>query len=65
MNILQEMKDQRDRLNLAIRALNGATSTPQIGRRAGSKLSPASRRKIALAAKKRWAAAKKAGRNRL
>lgn len=71
MNILQELKDQRDRLNAAIQVLDsGSTSTTISKKRIPGPsyrkpLSAAARRKISLAAKARWAKAKKAGRNRL
>ena len=75
MDILTQLKDQRDRIDAAIRALgedgagNGRKkavhSGPTNGRRKKRKLSAAARRKISLAAKARWAKAKKAGKNRL
>src|SRR5216683_7139440 len=75
MDILTQLKDQRDRIDAAIRALgeDGAGdgrkravhSGPTNGRRKKRKLSAAARRKISIAAKARWAKAKKAGKNRL
>lgn len=68
MNILQELKDQRDRLNAAIQVLDsGSTSTTahRPGKPGKRKLSAEARRKISVAAKARWKQAKKAGRNRL
>ena len=70
--ILNAMKQERDRINAAIQALEGGVTR---GRRPGAvgrpkrkgrrRLSPAARRRISEAAKARWARAKKAGRNSL
>jgi hypothetical protein len=70
MDILQALKDERDRLSQAIAALEGTeihgrretakTNTEKRGRR---RLSATARRRISEAAKARWAKAKKAGRN--
>jgi len=76
-SILAQMKQQRDRLDGAISALEGARATrkatngrrkpgPRTGngrRRAKRRLSAAARKRISEAAKARWAKAKKAGRN--
>jgi len=78
-SILDQMKQQRDRLHGAISALEGgraARSAANGRRRTGPKvgngrrkrkgtLSPAARKRISEAAKARWAKAKKAGRNSL
>jgi hypothetical protein len=70
-SIVEELTQQRDRLVAAIEALRGKRS---YGRSASSgiktrhprrKMSAALKRKLSLAAKARWAAAKKAGRNAL
>jgi len=71
--ILNAMKEERDRLNAAIQALEGRApgrrSAGVVGRppkrRGRRRLSPAARRRISEAAKARWAKAKKAGRNSL
>jgi len=70
MDILSALKQQRDRIDAAIRALSGSTGGR--GRAAAGgprgprrRLSAEARRKISEAAKVRWAKAKKAGRNRL
>jgi hypothetical protein len=74
MDIITQLKEERDRLDAAIRALSGGKTrgrppgggTPSTnGRRKRRKLSAAARAKIAAAARARWAKAKKAGRNRL
>jgi hypothetical protein len=73
MDILQALKNERDRLTQAIFALEG---TEIHGRRAAARsgngrrrprrrLSAAAKKRISLAAKARWAKAKKAGRNSL
>jgi hypothetical protein len=76
-NIIAELEAERDRLSQAIAALQGggrrpgrprgtAVSTAGNGRRGGRRrLSAEARRKIAEAAKRRWAKAKAAGKNRL
>lgn len=64
MDILQEMTAERDRLSKAIEILSG-DSTKKMGRAKGTRLSPAARAKIAAAARKRWAQAKRAGKNHL
>ncbi|HET9183794.1 MAG TPA: hypothetical protein VFP59_16810 [Candidatus Angelobacter sp.] len=76
-SIIQELEAERDRLDRAIAALRtgggrvgrggwgrGRRAAAN-GRRGPRHLSPAARRKIADAAKKRWAKAKAAGRNSL
>jgi hypothetical protein len=73
MDILQELKDERDRLTQAINALEGteirrrrrAARTGNGRRRPKRRLSAAAKRRISQAAKARWAKAKKAGRNSL
>jgi hypothetical protein len=68
MDILTQLKDERDRIDAAIKALSGGRGGARVatnGRRKRRKLSAAARRKIAAAARARWASAKKAGRNRL
>jgi hypothetical protein len=72
-SIIAELEAERDRLNDAIAALQGARRVgrgrPRAaagnGRRVRRHLSAAARRKIAEAAKRRWAKAKAAGRNSL
>lgn len=69
--ILEQLKSERDRLESAIRtleALNG--NQRRLGRPVGSGkkkrvMSPAAKAKIAAAARRRWAAAKKAGKTTL
>lgn len=68
MDILQALKDERDRLTRAISALEG-TESHRI-RKAGNRrrkgerrLSAAAKKRISEAAKARWAKAKKSGRN--
>jgi hypothetical protein len=70
--IIAELEAERDRLDQAIAALSRrpvargwGSSKPQNGRKGRRHLSAAARRKIAMAAKKRWAKAKAAGRNSL
>ena len=80
MDIVKELKEQRDRLEAAISALEGGRSAgrgaangrrrinPTTGngrRKAKRRLSAAARKRISEAAKARWAKAKKAGRNSL
>ena len=79
MDIVKELKEQRDRLEAAISALEGGRSARKAangkrktgpravnGRRKGKRrLSAAARKKISEAAKARWAKAKRAGRNSL
>jgi hypothetical protein len=74
MDILQALKDERDRLSQAINALEGTeihrrrrsgTRTGNGRRRPKRRLSAAAKRRISEAAKARWAKAKKAGRNSL
>ncbi|HJT54781.1 MAG TPA: hypothetical protein VJ848_13080 [Candidatus Angelobacter sp.] len=73
-SIIAELEAERDRLSEAIAALQGSrggrrgrprASAAGNGRRVRRHLSPAARRKIAEAAKRRWAKAKAAGRNSL
>jgi len=60
--IVEALEAERNRLDQAIAALRG-TSTgkrgKRRGRKPGSRLSAAARRKISLAAKRRWAAWRK------
>ena len=63
--VVQQLKEQRDRLDAAIQALQGARgrgrppgSTNKSGKRRS--LSPAARKRISQAMKKRWAERKKA-----
>ena len=68
--IISELEAERDRLNKAIQALEGrgrGPGRPKVGngRRGRRHLSAAARRKIAMAAKRRWAKAKAAGKNSL
>lgn len=79
--IVQQLRAERDRLDAAIQALEGiggGGSGKRRGRRPGSGnkpvsatrtkrrgMSPAARKRIADAMKKRWAAAKKSGKKRL
>lgn len=72
--ILEQLREERNRVNAAISALEG-TPGRSGGRRATSgrrrpskgqpRLSAAARKRISEAAKARWAKAKKAGRNKL
>lgn len=70
-SIVNELKQERDRLNAAIQALESAAGPrpgrpPQLNKRKGRRrLSASARRRISEAAKARWAKAKKAGRNSL
>jgi len=73
--IISELEAERDRITRAITALQEVgkpyaigrqTSSSATGRRPGtSRLSPAARRRISEAAKKRWRKAKAAGKKRL
>ena len=73
-DILNQLKEQRDAINTAITALDGAkrpngrrrslSSKPQT-RRLRRRLSAAVKKRLSAAAKARWAKAKKAGRNAL
>ena len=70
MDILYELKSERDRIDAAIRALSGNTvaKNGRRGRSAGRRqrgrrqMSPAARARISAAQKKRWAAVKAAQR---
>lgn len=61
-SIIEELEAERDRLNVAIAALRGSKRGPgrpgTNGRR--RHLSPAARKRISEAMKKKWAARKKA-----
>ena len=72
--IIAELEAERARLTQAIAALQGDQRRPgrparttyiMNGRRGQRRLSAAARKKIAEAAKRRWAKAKAAGRNSL
>ena len=78
--ILRQLKQERDRLDTAIRALGGGDGTGSFPRRRGRPpgsttkatprkgrrtMSSAARKRIADAMRKRWAAAKKSGKKRL
>jgi hypothetical protein len=64
--MINELKQERDRIEAAIRALEGATSKRATGNgRRKRTMSPEARAKIAAAAKRRWAAARKAGKTTL
>jgi hypothetical protein len=68
-SIIAELEAQRDRINSAIAALQSRgnhTSRPSSGiRRKKRTMSAENKRKLSLAAKARWAKAKKAGKNAL
>jgi hypothetical protein len=76
-SIVAELKQERDRINAAITALegdHGPGNSRKPGpngrkvrkaRRGRRKLSAAAKRRLSEAAKARWAKAKKAGRNAL
>ena len=74
--IVQQLKQQRSRLDAAIQALEGVSGgEKRRGRPPGSKnasgapkrrtMSAAARKRIAEATRKRWAAAKKSGKKML
>jgi hypothetical protein len=67
--IIAELTAERDRLNTALAALRGRTnrnSKSSSGtRRKKRTMSAENKRKLSLAAKARWAKAKKAGKNAL
>lgn len=68
MDILKELQEQRNRIDNAINVLTPGTPITKKqgkGRKSGARLSKAARAKISRAAKLRWKAAKKAGRNKL
>lgn len=70
-SIIAELEGERDRLNEALAALQGASrlrgrpAQSGDGRRGRRRLSVVARNKIAAAARRRWAKAKVAGRNSL
>jgi hypothetical protein len=65
MNILEELENQRDRIDAAISALSDGR-VANVRRRTGARrLSAAARKKISDAAKARWAKAKRAGKKSL
>jgi hypothetical protein len=60
--VLRELKEERNRLNQAIAALQAVTSnggTPKAAARVTRVLSPEARKRIADAQRKRWAAFRK------
>lgn len=66
-SILDQLKQERDRLDAAIRALEGVSKNGtgrggRRGRRKGWKMSAEARAKIAAAQRARWAKARKAKR---
>jgi hypothetical protein len=65
--ILDQLMNQRNRLNEAIEALSSAPK--RVGRphkpKSGRRFSAAARKRLSEAAKARWAKAKKAGNNSL
>jgi hypothetical protein len=66
--ILDELREQREQLERAIAALESTNGRPKraYNRKPGKRsMSAEARAKIAAAAKKRWAAAKKAGKSTL
>lgn len=70
MDILQALKDERERLTQAINALSSTETHGRRkagnGRRGGRRrLSAAAKKRISEAAKARWAKAKRAGKNSL
>jgi hypothetical protein len=62
--IVNELRDQRDRIQQAIDALERTTHSTSTGKRRGRKpgrhMSAAARARISAAMKKRWAKSKKA-----
>jgi hypothetical protein len=70
-SIIDELTQQRDRVVAAIEALRGkrsyrrSASSGTKARKPRRTMSAAVKRKLSLAAKARWAAAKKAGKNAL
>jgi hypothetical protein len=61
-SILTELRQERDRLQSAINALEGvgAPKTSRRGRKPGRHMSADARRRIGLAMKRRWAERKRA-----
>lgn len=77
-NVVEELREEKARIEAAIAALEGSTGRSRNGRgkaangvrngrRRGKtrRLSAAAKKRISEAAKARWAKAKKAGKNRL
>ena len=68
-HIVNELRQQRDRLELAIKALSGGSKTSSLRRgrkpRKVRRLSAAARKRLSDGAKARWAKAKKEGRTSL
>jgi len=68
--ILEQLGHERDRINSAIESLRGVSTKRRLGngrrgRRPGTRLSAAARKKIAESARARWAKAKRAGKRSL
>ena len=57
--LLAQLRQERDRLNEAIAALERATGNQRMAGGGRRMLSPAARRRIAAAQRKRWAAFRK------
>lgn len=57
--ILQNLKEQRDRLNAAIQVLAGEGESKRDGRRRGRRLSVAAKKRISVRMKQAWALRKK------
>ena len=67
-SIVAELREQRDRLDAAISALertNGATATTRTGHTSKRHMSAEARARISAGLKKRWAAAHKEGKSTL
>jgi len=61
--IVQHLKDERDRLERAILALEGGKASPSTVRKGAKKaggITPAGRKRLSEMMKKRWAARRKA-----
>jgi len=61
--VVSQLKQERDRIDAAIRALEGGGAKP--GRPKGRRMSAEGRAKIAAAVRRRWAAARKSGKSTL
>jgi hypothetical protein len=53
--IIQSLKDERSRIDAALRALGGEVGNPKLLGKHKRTLSPSARRKISRAQKARWA----------
>jgi hypothetical protein len=53
--IIQSLKEERNRLDAAIKALGGEVGNPKVASRVKRHVSLSSRRKMAAAQKARWA----------